>query len=47
VWRRNPEAATLDDVVELLSGIGTTLMGISATLKEIADFLADEDDGDA
>jgi hypothetical protein len=38
VWGRNSEAATLDDVVELLAGIGTALMGIGVTLKEIPIF---------
>jgi predicted lipoprotein len=35
VLRRDPEAATLADVVELLAGIGTTLMVISATLQAV------------
>jgi hypothetical protein len=42
-WRR-PDRATLDDVVELLEGLGRILMGISAKLEEILDLI--ERDGD-
>jgi hypothetical protein len=46
--RRRPEpASTLDDVVELLDGIGVALMGISAKLDYIAYLLEGDDDEEA
>jgi hypothetical protein len=45
-WRRRP-GATLDDVVELLRGIGTILMKIDAKLDEVIRLLEDDDDGEA
>jgi len=44
-WRR--ERATLDDVVELLRGIGTMLMKIDAKLEEVIRYLDGEDDAEA
>jgi chaperonin GroEL (HSP60 family) len=46
--RRRPRpTATLDDVVEVLTGIGRTLMSISARLDDIAELLEGEDDEEA
>jgi hypothetical protein len=42
--RRIEPAATLDDVVELLIGIGVALMGISANLRHIAELLGGDED---
>jgi hypothetical protein len=39
-WNRR-EQATLDDIVELLAGLGRVLMGISARLDDIIDLLED------
>ena len=44
-WRR--QRATLDDVVELLRGIGTMLMKIDAKLEEVIRHLEGEDDEEA
>jgi hypothetical protein len=44
LWPRREPTATLDDVVELLTGIGQTAMGISAQLNRIVAILEDEDD---
>jgi len=41
------ERATLDDVVELLRGIGTTLMKIDSKLEELISYIDGEDDGEA
>ncbi len=41
--RPEPES-TLDDVVELLAGIGVALMGVSAKLDYIAELLGGGDD---
>ncbi|MGH3079316.1 MAG: hypothetical protein ACRDPZ_14195 [Gaiellaceae bacterium] len=46
MWWRG-ESATLDDVVELLRGIGTILMKIDAKLVEIIQHLEEDDDGEA
>ena len=43
--RRN--RATLDDVVELLQGIGTMLMKIDAKLQEVIRYLDGDDDDEA
>jgi hypothetical protein len=43
VWRRR-STATLDDVVELLHGIGTILMEINAQLDRIAKHLKGDED---
>ena len=43
VWLRR-ERATLEDVVELLRGIGTILMEIDAKLEEILQHLEGDDD---
>jgi hypothetical protein len=40
LWNRR-EQATLDDIVELLAGLGRVLMGISARLDDIIDPLED------
>jgi hypothetical protein len=40
LWNRR-EQATLDDIVELLAGLGRVLMGISARLDDIIDLLED------
>jgi hypothetical protein len=45
--RRRRDAATLDDVVELLRGIGTILMRIDAKLHVIVHYLDGGDDGEA
>jgi hypothetical protein len=37
--RRRQQRATLEDVVELLEGLGRILMGISARLDEIIELL--------
>jgi hypothetical protein len=47
VLRRRRERATLDDVVELLRGIGTILMAIDAKLQTIVGENGDEDDAEA
>jgi hypothetical protein len=44
VFRRTSADNTLDDVVELLRGLGTMLMGIDAKLKRIADLLEEDAD---
>jgi hypothetical protein len=47
VWTpKREKPATLDDVVELLGGIGRELMVISATLEEIARYLREDDEED-
>jgi hypothetical protein len=40
---RRRQRATLDDVVELLTGIGRALMGISAKLDDIIELLEDRE----
>jgi hypothetical protein len=42
--RKRQSGATLDDVVELLHGIGRILMEISARLEALSDFLRGEND---
>jgi hypothetical protein len=42
--RSRRPGSTLDDVVEILTGIGQTLMAISAKLDDIADLLEGDDD---
>jgi len=46
VFRRR-QRSTLDDVVELLQGIGTILMKIDAKLEEVIRYLDGEDDDEA
>ena len=47
MWRnRRRGSATLDDVVELLRGIGTILMKIDAKLDEIVQHLYGDEDGE-
>jgi hypothetical protein len=43
VWRKE-RGADLDDVVEVLEGIGTTLMVLSARLERIVELLGGDDD---
>jgi hypothetical protein len=45
LWKR--ERTTLEDVVELLRGIGTILMKIDAKLEELISYLDGEDDDEA
>jgi hypothetical protein len=45
VWRRNGRAG-LADVLEVLHGIGTTLMVISAKLDDVIRILEDANDGE-
>jgi hypothetical protein len=46
--RRRPRpTSTLDDVVELLSGIGQALMAVNANLLSIIRLLRGEDDEEA
>jgi hypothetical protein len=45
--RRVATAATLDDVVELLRGIGTILMEIDAKLQTIARTNGEDENGEA
>jgi len=45
-WRRQ-SGATLDDVVELLEGIGTILMEISAKLEVIIRHVRGDEDEEA
>jgi len=47
VWRRRTERATLDDVVEYLQGIATTLMVVSAKVEAIAEALGGDADDEA
>jgi hypothetical protein len=48
MFSRRPEPrATLDDVVEILAGIGQVLMRISANLEDIVAILGGEDDEEA
>jgi hypothetical protein len=44
-WRR--QQATLDDVVELLRGIGIILMEIDAKLDRVIRYLRGDDDEEA
>jgi len=44
VWRRRESAATLDDVIEYLRGIGTILMEIDAKLERLLGRNGDDDD---
>jgi len=47
VWSRTRRpASSLDDVVELLEGVGTILMEISAQLDVIVEILRGEDNED-
>jgi hypothetical protein len=43
VWRRRREA-TLDDVVEVLQGIGRMLQEIDGKLEDIVGILGEDDD---
>jgi hypothetical protein len=45
-WSSRP-TSTLDDVVELLTGIGRTLMAMSAKLDYISRLLEGQDDEEA
>jgi hypothetical protein len=45
--RRRRERANLDDVVELLRGIGTILMKIDAKLEEIVSYIGGDGDEEA
>lgn len=45
LWKR--QRATLDDVVELLRGIGTILMEIDAKLENIARRKGEDEDEEA
>jgi hypothetical protein len=45
--RRRRPAATLDDVVEVLHGIGVILMAISAKLEEVIELLGGNADEEA
>ncbi len=45
--RRSKPHSTLDDVVEVLEGIGLELMGISARLDDVIGILEGEDDEEA
>jgi hypothetical protein len=47
VWRRRQRDASLGDVVEVLEGIGTTLMVISARLDRSIGLLGGDDDEEA
>jgi hypothetical protein len=47
VWWRRQTSATLDDVVELLRGIGTILMEIDAKLQTIIRHMGVDDNGEA
>jgi hypothetical protein len=47
VWRSRKTEADLDDVLELLRGIGRTLMVISANVETIVRLLEGDDDGEA
>jgi hypothetical protein len=46
VWRKDKRGANLADVVEVLEGIGTTLMVISARVDDVIRLL-EQDDGEA
>jgi hypothetical protein len=45
--RRAEPVASLDDVVEVLAGIGQIVMGINATIERILAILEGEDDEEA
>jgi hypothetical protein len=45
--RRQDPVSTLDDVVEVLHGIGLALMKISSQLEDVIAILGGEDDGQA
>jgi hypothetical protein len=45
--RRQDPVSTLDDVVEVLQGIGLALMGISTRLDDLIAILRGEDDEEA
>jgi hypothetical protein len=45
--RRAKPVASLDDVVEVLAGIGQIVMGINATIERILAILEGEDDEEA
>jgi hypothetical protein len=45
--RRTDPVASLDDVVEVLAGIGQIVMGINATIERILAILEGEDDEEA
>jgi hypothetical protein len=47
ILRKPRPESTLDDVVEVLQGLGQMLMSIGETLEGIAAILRDEDDGEA
>jgi hypothetical protein len=44
VWHRGERQSGLRDIVELLEGIGTILMVISARLDEIVDLLGGDEE---
>jgi hypothetical protein len=44
--RAGRPSATLDDVVELLTGIGQVVMGISVRLEQIVAILLENDEED-
>lgn len=43
MWQKRRRRATLDDVVELLDGLGTMLQVIDGRLEEIVSLLKEED----
>ena len=47
MWRRRERSAELLDVVELLQGIGATLMVISAKLDELIALVGGDEDDEA
>lgn len=47
VRRPRRPTATIDDIVELLHGIGAILMAISAKLAEVVELMGGDDDEEA
>lgn len=47
MWRRRDPPAQLEDIVELLQGIGTILMTIAARLEAIIELLGGDEDEEA
>jgi len=45
--RPHRSAATLDDIVEVLHGIGVILMAISAKLDEVIELMGGDEDEEA
>ena len=45
--RKRQSGATLDDVVELLHGIGVILMEISARIEDIIQLIGEDEDEEA